>query len=153
MLQSTVLEILDIETTLGCHHYYQPGHIPALSVYVRQTGGYSYNANHYTLLHTGDDTPTLRDLRSNFVTQYAAHWEKLGLELGLKEYRIVNISKNNAHHPRSAEECCAPVLEQWLKETPSPTWSKLDDAVKNIKLSLSTSHDKEGNHGYFIVVH
>ena len=90
----------------------------------------------------------MRDLRSNYVTQYAAQWERLGLELGLKEYHIANISENNARHPRRVEECCAAVLEQWLRVTPSPTWGKLEDAVKNIKLSSTTSHEKGGNHGY-----
>ena len=90
----------------------------------------------------------MRDLRSNFVRQHAAEWERLALELGLKDYDIRNISENNARHPRKVEECCIAMLEQWLKVTPSPTWSKLDDAVKNIKLSSTTSHHKEGKHGY-----
>ena len=104
---------------------------------------------HYLLLHTGDDTPNMRGLRSKYVTQYAAQWEKLGLELGLKDYHIANISENNARHPRRVEECCTAMFEQWLKETQSPTWGKLDDAVKNIKLSSTTSHNKEGNRGYY----
>ena len=42
------------------------------------------------------------------------------------------------------------MLEQWLREIPSPTWGKLDDAVKKIKLSTSpVSTDKGGNHGYY----
>ena len=110
---------------------------------------YSYNANHYTLLHTGDRTPTLKDLRCNFVRQYAAQWEKLGLELGLKEYDLAIISKNNAYNPSRVEDCCVAVLELWLQDMPSPTWSKLDDAVKNIKLSSTTSRDREGNHSYY----
>ena len=88
----------------------------------------------------------MRDLHSNYVEQYAAHWERLGLELGLKNYHIANISKNN---PKSAEECCVAVFEKWLREIPSPTYDKLDDAVKNIKRSSTTRHGKEGNHGYY----
>ena len=91
----------------------------------------------------------MRDLQSNFVRQHAAHWERLALELGLKDYHIANISENNVRHPRKVEVCCVAVLEQWLKEIPSPTWRKLNDAVKNIKLSSTTSFDKEGNHGYY----
>ena len=90
----------------------------------------------------------MRDLRSNFVRQHAVQWKRLGLELGLKDYDIANISENYACHPRRVEECCVAVLEQWLKEMPSPTWRKLNDAVKNIKLSSTTSHDKEGCHTY-----
>ena len=76
----------------------------------------------------------MKDLHSHIVKQYAVHWERLGLELGLKQYDIDNISANNARHPRRVEACSAAVLEQWLREIPSPTWAKLDDAIKKIKL-------------------
>ena len=97
----------------------------------------------------------MRDLHSNIVRQYATQWERLGLELGLNDYEIANISENNARHPRRVEVCCAAVLEQWLREIPSPTWGKLDDAVKKIKLPSTTSPmstDRGGNHGYYYSV-
>ena len=93
----------------------------------------------------------MRDLHSHIVKQYAVHWERLGLELGLKEYETDNISANYAHHQKRVEACCAAVLEQWLREIPSPTWAKLDDAIKKIKLPSTTSPvstDKGGNHSY-----
>ena len=84
----------------------------------------------------GDDKPGMRDLYENIVTQYAARWKELGSELGLKDYKIDNIQQNNARHPRHVEECCKAVLLQWLKEIPSPSWGKLDDAIVKIsKLS------------------
>ena len=91
----------------------------------------------------------MRDLHSHIVKQYAVHWERLGLELGLMDYHIANISENNARHQNKVEVCCAAVLEQWLREIPSPTWAKLDDAIKKIKLPSTTSPvstDKGGNH-------
>ena len=91
----------------------------------------------------------MRDLHSNIVRQYAAQWERLGLELGLNDYDIANISKDNEHNPNRSVTCCRAVLEQWLREIPSPTWGKLDDAVKKIKLSTPVSTDKGGNHGYY----
>lgn len=51
----------------------------------------------------------MRDLHSNIVRQYAAQWERLGLELGLNDYDIANISENNARHPRRVEVCCGGV--------------------------------------------
>ena len=93
----------------------------------------------------------MRDLHSHIVKQYAVHWERLGLELGLKDYHIANISENNACHPRRVEVCCAAVLEQWLAIDPSATWAKLNDAIKKIKLPSTTtlvSTDKGGNHSY-----
>ena len=93
----------------------------------------------------------MRDLHSNIVRQYAVQWGRLGLELGLQEYDIANISKDNEHNPHRSVTCCRAMLEQWLREIPSPTWGKLDDAIKNIKLPSTTSPvptDKGGNHGY-----
>ena len=91
----------------------------------------------------------MRDLHSHIVKQYAVHWERLGLELGLMDYHIANISVNNARYQNKVEVCCTAVLQQWLDIDPSATWAKLDDAIKKIKLSSTTSPvstDKGGNH-------
>ena len=93
----------------------------------------------------------MRDLNRHIAEQQAAQWERLGLELGLKDYHIANISKDNEHNPNRSVTCCRTMLEQWLRQTPSATWGKLYDAIKHIKL-LSTispvSTNKGGNHGY-----
>ena len=81
----------------------------------------------------------MRDLNRHIVEQQAAQWERLGLELGLKDYHIANISKDNEHNPNRSVTCCRAVLEQWLREIPSATWGKLDDAIKNIKLPSTIS--------------
>jgi len=83
---------------------------------------------------TGDDRPALTDLLSNVVEQCAAYWEKLASLLGLKDYQIASISKNNEYNPNRAVACCRAVLEKWLKEIPSPTWGKLEDSVKELSL-------------------
>ena len=101
--------------------------------------------------HTGDDRPCMKDLNRHIVEQQAAQWERLGLELGLKDYNIANISKDNEHNPNRSTACCRAMLEQWLKKIPSATWGKLDDAIKNIipPSAINTeSSDKRGNHGY-----
>ena len=93
----------------------------------------------------------MRDLNTHIVEQQAAQWERLGLELGLKDYHIANISKDNEHNPNRSETCCRAVLERWLREIPSATWGNLDDAIKNIKLPSTISPmstNKGGNHGY-----
>ena len=92
----------------------------------------------------------MRDVNRYIVEQQAAHdqWERLGLELGLKDYHIANISKD---HPNRSVTCCREMLQKWLHIDPSATWGKLDNAVKNIKLSSTTgpaSTDKGGNHYY-----
>ena len=91
--------------------------------------------------HTGDEKPDMRDLHKHIVKQYAVHWPRLGLELGLKEYKIEIIYSIK----EPLEVCCAAVLEEWLKITPSPTWAKLDAAIKKITSPVST--DKGRNHG------
>ena len=69
----------------------------------------------------------MRDLTINVIPQYAAHWEALGAILGLKDYEIAVITKDNAN--RSTEGCTA-MLMKWLQSVDQPTWGKLDDAVK-----------------------
>ena len=92
----------------------------------------------------------MRDLNRYIVEQQAAQWERLGLELGLKDYHIANISKDNEHNPNRSVTCCRVMLQKWLHSDTSATWGKLDDAVKNIKLSSTTTPgftNKGGNHG------
>ena len=90
----------------------------------------------------------MRDLNRYIVEQQAVQWERLGLELGLKDYHIANISKDNANR---SVTCCREMLQKWLEIDTSATWGKLDNAVKNITISSTspTSTDKGGNHGYY----
>ena len=92
----------------------------------------------------------MRDLNRHIVEQQATQWERLGLELGLQEYHIANISKDNEHNPNRSVTCCRAMLQKWLDNDPSATWGKLYDAIINVKLpSRATSQDKGGNqHGY-----
>jgi len=80
-----------------------------------------------SLVPLGDDRPDMRDLTITIIPQHAAHWEALGAILGLKDYEIAAIIKDNAN--RSTEGCTA-MLMKWLQSTNQPTWGKLDDAVK-----------------------
>ena len=78
---------------------------------------------------TGDDVPTMGELYTSVIHQYAAQWEQLGLKLGLQHYDIANISKDNAHNPDQSVTCCRTVLEKWLQTFPSPTWGKLVEVI------------------------
>lgn len=75
----------------------------------------------------------MRDLSSYIIEQHAAQWEELGLALGLKQYHITNISKDNEYNPHRSVSCCRSMLERWLQEIPLPTWDKLDIAINKIK--------------------
>ena len=79
----------------------------------------------------------MRDLYDTVVEQYAKDWQRLGPELGLEDYEVNNISENNARHPNRVVVCCVEILERWLRVVSSPTWGKLNDAIKKIKKSTS----------------
>ena len=88
----------------------------------------------------------MRSLNRDIVEQQAPHWESLGLELGLKDYHIAIISKDN---PNRSVTCCREMLQKWLEIDLSATWGKLDDTIKKIRLSSATIPmyiNKEGNH-------
>ena len=83
-----------------------------------------------------DDKPDFPSLLDRIIHgRYAIHWEKLGLKLGLADHVIDTISHNNKHNPNRVEDCCTTMLKQWLKEVPSPTWGKLNNAIKEIEAS------------------
>ena len=102
---------------------------------------------------TGDVKPDIRNLNKHIIEELAVHWERLGLELGLKDYQIANISKDNEELSLNRLVACfRAMLELWLIKIPNPTWGKLDDAIKTTTLKMATSPtstNKGGNHGYF----
>ena len=75
----------------------------------------------------------MSDLHAKVIhKQFAVHWKRLGLRLGLTNDRMEIISHNNMHNPNRAEYCCTAMFEEWLKDVPSPTWGKLSDAINEI---------------------
>ena len=62
----------------------------------------------------------------NVIHQHAAQWETLGALLGLQDYDIANISRDH----NQAVDACRKMLMVWLRSIPSPTWGKLDDAIR-----------------------
>ena len=93
---------------------------------------------------TGDDVPTMGELYTNVVHQYAAVWEQLGLKLGLQHYNIANISKDNVYNPDRSVTCCRTVLEKWLQIISLPTWGKLDDVIISLTTALLQSTGQKG---------
>ena len=95
--------------------------------------------------YIGDKKPNIRDVNRYIVEQHAAQWERIGLELGLKDYQIANITKD---YPNSSVTCCREMLQKWLNSDLSASWGKLDDAIKKIHLPQKTSpyfDDKRGS--------
>ena len=76
----------------------------------------------------------MSELHTNVVNQYAAHWKKLALKLGLADHQIETISENNKFNPNRATDCCIAVLEEWIgRGDYSPTWGKLSNAIDEIE--------------------
>jgi len=84
------------------------------------------------------------DLHINVIQQYAAHWEKLGAFLGLEDYEIDVISKDNAN--RSSEGCEA-MLKLWRRKGHLPTWGRLDDAINLVRKCTTVSVDSDALKG------
>ena len=87
-----------------------------------------------SLVSQGDDKPELSELFINVIPQYADRWEALGTILGLKDYEIAVISKDNASQ---STEGCAAVLMKWLQSVDQPTWGKMDDATNLLRPFLT----------------
>ena len=83
-----------------------------------------------------NEKPEMIDLQRYFIKQYAVYWESLGLELKLEQYHIDIISMN---YPRDVVACCKEMLKTWLDTDPSASWGKLDDAVRQIKFTLTAT--------------
>ena len=97
---------------------------------------------------TENDTPSLQDFILNVRQQYASQWEALALFLGLEDYQIDYISKDNAHNPNRSIDCCTAVFHIWRKGTSSPTWGMLEDAINKIqtRMQYSKISDTTGKH-------
>jgi len=83
----------------------------------------------------GNDRPELGDLFIHVIPQNAPRWEALGAVLGLKDYEIDVISKDN---PNRSTEACTAMLMKWLQSVNQPTWGELVDAIDLLKSSQTT---------------
>ena len=92
-------------------------------------------------INIGEGKPMLQDLLLHVIPQFAVCWKEIGMKLELKDYDMENINLDNAYHPYRTTQCFKCVLEQWLKEISTPTWGKLDDAIKG-KLSNTVGSDQ-----------
>ena len=75
--------------------------------------------------------PTLDDVNELIVTQVAAKWQNLAIKLGVKDFLIDVISKNNRN---DCEEASQDMLKRWLREErhtggEERTWSTLLTAL------------------------
>ena len=71
----------------------------------------------------------MRDL-NRYVMKYAADWNGIGLELGLK-YNVLKIIGRDNHHQNV--DCLRETLDKWLTiNTDDATWKTLEVALTNV---------------------
>ena len=75
--------------------------------------------------------PTVDDVNELIVTQVAAKWQNLAIKLGVKDFLIDVVSKNNRN---DCEQACQDMLKRWLREErhtggEERTWSTLLTAL------------------------
>ena len=71
------------------------------------------------------EKPTLREA---FVITFplAAKWKNIGVVLNINSYVLDKIE----HDEKIADNCLRAMLDEWLKQTDSPSWKALQCAVK-----------------------
>ena len=69
-------------------------------------------------------TPTLKELK--MALKSVSDWHSLGVHLDLKSHHLDTIEKN---HRGDDERCRTETLNSWLKNTTTPTWEAIVEAL------------------------
>ena len=107
-LSPSALSVDPLETSSSPLHH--PVTLPTLTGPLHPSSSIPSDAQ--ALLDTSA-VPTLDDVNELIVTQVAAKWQNLAIKLGVKDFLIDVISKNNRH---DCEEACQDMLKRWLRE-------------------------------------
>ena len=78
--------------------------------------------------------PNLKDLCRCVLPQYAAHWKKIGIFLGIQPGQLEVIQSNN---PGDASGCCTDLFIKWLKGKDNVTWGEIFKAIDQATISFS----------------
>ena len=79
------------------------------------------------------EPPTIGQLVDHVKT---TNWFRLGRKLGVEEFDLDVIAKNN---PQDAESALETTLKKWYKITAKPTWGAVVDALMAIQeIQLAT---------------
>ena len=74
------------------------------------------------------------DLCRCVLPQYAAHWKKIGIFLGIQPGQLAVIQSNN---PADANGCCTDLFIKWLEGVGNVTWEKMFEAIDQATISFS----------------
>ena len=88
----------------------------------------------YTIVNTGNDRPSLKDLYDFVVIHITDRWRDLGVQLLRSDQEnVLNIIA--ADHPNDVSRCKC-VLEKWLNTTEDATWDQLIGALRSPAIQL-----------------
>ena len=91
--------------------------------------------------------PRLKDLYQHITPQYAAHWFKIGILLGLPSGELRTIE---AGYPTDVKWCCNQMLKRWLEADISASWEKLFTIIESP--TVSGSAPDKGNYVCIVYV-
>ena len=78
--------------------------------------------------------PLLKDLMQHFTPRYAAHWETIGIQLGLGAEKLKYIKHDYSRYPDSCFRACNTMLEEWLGKDVTASWTKLFSIIESLEV-------------------
>ena len=82
---------------------------------------------------TDDQKPKQKDLQ-RFIVRYGKHWRSIGLELGLEECVLDEVTADDS----GQSEWFRRILVKWIELGVEVTWRRLELAISNAnRMSLS----------------
>ena len=81
---------------------------------------------HVCAFDLANEKPKMEELHK-YLVKYCDLWRAIGLKLGLEDDLLETISKDNSKQ----QECFRVMLQKWLKQDISATWTTLELAVTN----------------------
>jgi len=77
----------------------------------------------------GMQKPSMKDIDSYVVVQWASKWKEIARQLNIEEYLISNIEHD---YPSDCVKCCGKMLSDWLEQSNHPIWAKLINALDQV---------------------
>ena len=87
-------------------------------------------------IHVGTDTPDLVYLNRYVRVSIATNWHNVGIEL-LEQKGEEALGIIQANNAGNVIECCAEMLQLWLKIQPNATWNQLICALRSPSVQLN----------------
>ena len=80
-----------------------------------------------------DDKYLNKFLREKVCAAGATKWRDLGIAL-MGQDAVSGLDVIRINYPCNVEECCARMFSKWRQKTPTATWEKLLQALKEVNL-------------------